>query len=70
MGDTGDMGDAELIDALCDVEDGLYSGELKFVDEEGRKLAAHRKAGGEDRDWSLSSKQRSWANRIWERVGA
>lgn len=62
------MGDAELMDALNDVEDGLYSGELKFIDEEGRNLAAHRKAGGTDRDWSLSVKQRAWAGRIWERV--
>ena len=62
------MNDAELMDALADVESGLYSGELKFVDEESKSLGKHRDGGGEDRDWSLSIKQRAWAKRIWERV--
>jgi|GEM_PF-5156505 len=62
-----DMDDAELMDALADVDSGLKSRELDFVEDNCRRLAGLRKHGREG-DFRLSEKQRSWAEDIWERV--
>lgn len=56
------MNDRELIDALCDVEDGLRSGELRFIDDVGKQMSKGIISG-------LSPDQRKWAEDIWERVG-
>jgi hypothetical protein len=61
------MDDAELMDALSDVEEGLREKELDFVEDNCRRLAGLRDDGREHA-FRLSVKQRAWAEDIWERV--
>lgn len=40
-----DLTDEEIVKALCEIEEGLTEWELKFVDDQGRRLDLPRQAG-------------------------
>lgn len=61
---AADMSDAELVEALSDIEEGLWDRELEFVDDMGRQLALE---GGAK--FSMSPRQRAWAEDIWTEKG-
>lgn len=57
-----DMTDAELIEELAKIDDGLYDGEVSFIDEQAKRAAKYPSG------FRLSVKQRAWAERIWDRI--
>lgn len=57
-----ETGDKELIDALCNVEEGLRDREVEFIDDVAKQMAR-----GLIR--ALTPDQRRWAEDIWSRVG-
>ena len=54
------MDDREIVDALCDIEDGMSEWEVDFVDSLDKQL----RSGS-----TLSPKQRAKADQIWEAKG-
>ena len=55
-----EMDDKELIEALCDIEEGLSPWEVEFVDSLHKWLKIHPK---------LTARQRRKAEEIWEDKG-